>query len=101
MGAVQSLAFLIFFGAKTYADIDSGSVSSAIENILGKLSSLLYFGAVIMGLYGLYAYSQADKESDPHAKGKAMQILQGAAGTGIVGLVIQQVLRPLVSNLFS
>lgn len=97
----NTLAFTFMLNKSVFADIDSGEVTIAVEKVITGLSSLLYIGAILMGIYGVYAYSKANREQDPHAKSKAMGFIEGALGIGLSGYLLSSVLKPLISNLFS
>ncbi|MBK1469216.1 hypothetical protein [Parvimonas parva] len=97
----NTLAFTFMLNKSVFADIDSGEVTNAVGKVITGLSSLLYIGAILMGIYGVYAYSKANREQDPHAKSKAMGFIEGALGIGLSGYLLSSVLKPLISNLFS
>lgn len=97
----NTLAFTFMLNKSVFADIDSGEVTDAVGKVITGLSSLLYIGAILMGIYGVYAYSKANREQDPHAKSKAMGFIEGALGIGLSGYLLSSVLKPLISNLFS
>ena len=97
----NTLAFTFMLNKNVFADIDSGEVTNAIEKVITALSSLLYIGAILMGIYGVYAYSKANRDQDPHAKSKAMGFIEGALGIGVAGYLLSSIVKPLISNLFS
>lgn len=97
----NTIAFTFMLSRNVFADVSSGDVTSAIEKVVVKLASLIFIAAVLMAIYGVNAYSKANREQDPHAKSKAMGFIEGAVGLGVAGTLMITVLKPLIVKAFS